>query len=140
MDAEVLVIGAGMAGLAAGRQLTKSGKDTRDNCIIEAITLCERIGSEWVLEGSIRGQFSLFSQHIRKSGIVGCTCYPLEREIGKRQEKIALAASKASRRSVPMVSPDSGGWKGEMKFGDVVLIWTKKGGLSWSEHSYLLNC
>lgn len=28
MDAEVLVIGAGMAGLAAGRHLTKSGKDT----------------------------------------------------------------------------------------------------------------
>jgi hypothetical protein len=115
---------------------TKSGKHTRDDCIIEAITLCERLGSEWVLEGSIRRSLSLFSQHIRKSGIVGCECYPMQREIGKRREDIGLTASKTSGRSVPMVLPDAGGWKGEMKFGDVVLVWTRAGGLSWCEGRY----
>lgn len=114
---------------------TKARKNTRNDCIIEAIALCERVGEEWVLEGRIRGEFSLFSQHVRKSGIVGCECYPMQREIGKRQEQIGLTASTATGRFVPMVLPDSGGWKGEMTFGDVVLVYTKEGGLSWWTNS-----
>lgn len=46
--------------------------------IVEAIELCQRIGSEWMVEGRVHDQLSLFSQKLRIPGIVGCNCYPLD--------------------------------------------------------------
>jgi hypothetical protein len=106
---------------------------------VEALTLCERLGSNWVIEGTVRRNFSLFSQDIRRNGIVRCECYPLERTIGKGREEMAIVSAKARGRAAPAVLSDSGGWNGEMKFGDVVLVSTKKNGLCWSKETMHLG-
>jgi len=121
------------------RFYTKAGKRSRSDCIVEALTLCERLGSNWVIEGTVRRNFSLFSQDIRRNGIVRCECYPLERTIGKGREEMAIVSAKARGRAAPAVLSDSGGWNGEMKFGDVVLVSTKKNGLCWSKETMHLG-
>ncbi len=55
---------------------TELRRGSRDGRIVEAIELCEKVGTEWMLEGSVQKCLSLFSRRIRISGILACECYP----------------------------------------------------------------
>lgn len=48
---------------------------SRDGCIVEAIALCERVGSNWTIEGSVHKGLSFVSQATRISGVSICECY-----------------------------------------------------------------
>jgi len=55
---------------------------SRDSCVVEAITFCEKLGANWVIEGGIRERTSFFSQQMKITGVVACECYLRPTECG----------------------------------------------------------
>jgi hypothetical protein len=94
---------------------TKSKKSSRNECIIEAIRLCERLGSAWMISGTMRRYFALSSHKIERPGIVYCSCDPLQRR-GVPADAIPVKES-----SLPVVHSDPCGWKGERQFDGHIL-------------------
>jgi hypothetical protein len=54
----------------------------RDSCIVEAMALCQKVGANWMIEGSVHKCLSFSCQHTHISGVSICECYLVEASSG----------------------------------------------------------